>query len=396
MMKEMIAVNNLSKTYNLYAGHLERLKEVLSRGAARHAVSYALRGVSFRVKPGETVGIIGRNGSGKSTLLRILAGISSPSEGAVTVQGRVAALIELGAGFHPEYTGIENIYLTGTINGFSREETAKKVDGILEFAEIGGYASQPVKTYSSGMFVRLAFAVAVSLEPDILLVDEALAVGDYRFQAKCYQKFEELKRHGVTVLFVSHDADAVRRLCDRVIWLEQGQVRMDGGVREVTARYMEFCVAGQLSDGVPNGGAINRFGSRIGSVTQVRVDPPAAMVGEEVAVTVWADIPAGAEQSDLSVSVAVKNRYGLDLAVLSTFDNGQRLELSGPARVQFRFVNRFNAGQYALAVGLEDRSCRPISYYDYIEGAAYFKSVAGREQFGLLALPCETEVEYEQ
>ena len=224
-----IRVDHVTKIYKLYNKPSDRLKESL--GLSRKVnfqEKYALNDISFEVKKGETVGIIGTNGSGKSTILKIITGVLNPTQGEVQVDGRISALLELGAGFNMEYTGVENIYLNGTMMGFSEEEIDARLEDILSFADIGDYVYQPVKTYSSGMFVRLAFAVAINIDPEILIVDEALSVGDVFFQAKCYRKFEEFKKQGRTILFVSHDLGSISKYCDRVVLLNQG-VKMDEG-----------------------------------------------------------------------------------------------------------------------------------------------------------------------
>ena len=201
---------------------------------------YALRDLNFKIKPGETVGFVGKNGSGKSTLLKLLTEVLTPTEGSLKINGKVSALLELGAGFNNEYTGMENIYLNGTIMGYSREEMDKRVDDIVKFADIGEYINQPVKTYSSGMFVRLAFAVAINVEPDILIVDEALAVGDVRFQLKCMDKFLEFKEKGITILYVSHDINSIKRFCTRAIWINEGHLEADGDVDLITDKYLDY------------------------------------------------------------------------------------------------------------------------------------------------------------
>ena len=199
--------------------------------------------ITLEIKKGETVGIIGTNGSGKSTLLKIITGVISQSRGEVEVAGRISALLELGAGFNQEYTGIENVYLQGTMMGFTREEIQGKMEAILEFADIGDFVHQPVKTYSSGMFVRLAFAVAINIEPEILIVDEALSVGDVFFQSKCYRKFEEFKEMGKTILFVSHDLSSITKYCDRAILLNKGVKVMEGTPKEAVDRFKMALVA---------------------------------------------------------------------------------------------------------------------------------------------------------
>jgi teichoic acid transport system ATP-binding protein len=218
-----IKVENVSKVYKLYDKPLDRLKESINPFRKRyHKEFYALNDVSFEVKKGETVGIIGKNGSGKSTLLEIITGVLTPTSGITNVNGRVSALLELGAGFNPELTGIENVYLNGTIMGYSKEEINGKMDNILSFADIGEFVYQPVKTYSSGMFVRLAFAVAINVDPDILIVDEALSVGDINFQAKCMSKINQMRHRGVTVLLVTHDINTVRTVCAKCLYLKNG------------------------------------------------------------------------------------------------------------------------------------------------------------------------------
>lgn len=243
-----IKVEQLSKMYKLYDKPIDRLKESLgfTKKVLYHE-HYALNNVSFEIKRGETVGIIGTNGSGKSTILKIITGVLNSSEGNIKVNGRISALLELGAGFNQEYTGMQNIYLNGTMMGFSKEEIDEKVDNIIEFADIGEFINQPVKTYSSGMFVRLAFAVAINIEPEILIVDEALSVGDVFFQAKCYKKFEDFKAEGKTILFVSHDLGSIGKYCDRVILLNKGTKLSEGDPKEVIDIYKKVLV-NQLDD----------------------------------------------------------------------------------------------------------------------------------------------------
>ncbi len=238
-----ISVEHVSKNYKLYEKPIDRLKEEL--GLTRrclHKDHHALKDVSFNIEQGECVGIIGTNGSGKSTILKIITGVLNPTEGQVKVDGRISALLELGAGFNQEYTGIENIYLNGTMNGFSKAEVDARLQDILDFADIGDYVYQPVKTYSSGMFVRLAFSVAINIEPEILIVDEALSVGDVFFQAKCYHKFEEFKSMGKTIIFVSHDLSSIAKYCDRVILLNQGIKLGEGTPKQMIDDYKRVLV----------------------------------------------------------------------------------------------------------------------------------------------------------
>ena len=251
--KIAIRVKNLEKVYKLYNKPSDRVKEALGFGRGkRHTPHHALSGINLTINKGETVGIIGTNGSGKSTILKIITGVLNPTSGEVEVNGRISALLELGAGFNMEYNGIENIYLNGTMIGFSEKEIDEKLNDILEFADIGEYVYQPVKTYSSGMFVRLAFAVAINIEPEILIVDEALSVGDVFFQAKCYHKFEEFKQMGKTIVFVSHDLSSISKYCDRVVLLNQGVKLGEGEPKEMIDAYKQVLV-GQYTIVEPEG-----------------------------------------------------------------------------------------------------------------------------------------------
>ena len=241
--KLAIEVDNVQKIYKLYDKPSDRLKEAFGFGKkTKHKLHYALKGVSMKIYQGETVGIIGTNGSGKSTILKIITGVLNPTSGRVLVNGRISALLELGAGFNMEYNGIENVYLNGTMMGFSEKEIEAKLPEILSFADIGDYVYQPVKTYSSGMFVRLAFAVAINIEPEILIVDEALSVGDVFFQAKCYHKFEEFKKMGKTIVFVSHDLSSISKYCDRVYLLNQGNILGEGSPKAMIDTYKRVLV----------------------------------------------------------------------------------------------------------------------------------------------------------
>ena len=238
-----IRVDNVSKIYRLYNKPSDRLKEALGfTKEKKYREHKALDQVSYDVHRGETVGIIGTNGSGKSTVLKIITGVLQPTMGNVTVNGRISALLELGAGFNMEYTGVENVYLNGTMLGFTEEEINKRLPEILRFADIGDFVNQPVKTYSSGMFVRLAFAVAINIDPEILIVDEALSVGDVFFQMKCFHKFEEFQQMGKTILFVSHDLSSIAKYCDRVILLNQGVKLAEGNPKDMINMYKKLLV----------------------------------------------------------------------------------------------------------------------------------------------------------
>ncbi len=240
-MENAITVKDVTKIYKIYDKPIDRLKESLHpRHREYHKKFYALNHISFEVKKGETVGIIGTNGSGKSTILKIITGVLSPTAGTVEVEGSISALLELGAGFNSDYTGIENIYMNGTMMGFSRKEMEAKLQDILDFADIGDFVYQPVKTYSSGMFVRLAFALAINVEPEILIVDEALSVGDVFFQSKCYRRMEEIRKKGTTILMVTHDMGSIIKYCDKVVLLNRGSFVAEGAPGHMVDLYKKI------------------------------------------------------------------------------------------------------------------------------------------------------------
>ena len=236
-----VSIQNLTKSYKLYNAPFDRVKEAFSFSHKTYSTEKCvLNHVNVDIRKGEVVGIVGTNGAGKSTLLKIVTGVLTPSEGQVKIDGKIAALLELGTGFNPEFTGLKNIFLNGTMMGFTHEEMEKKLQSIIDFADIGDFIYQPVKIYSSGMFARLAFAVAINVDPEVLIVDEALSVGDLRFQMKCMDKMKSMMDGGVTVLFVSHDINAIRRLCTKGLWLKDGEVQAYGDTNRVCDLYMDY------------------------------------------------------------------------------------------------------------------------------------------------------------
>lgn len=413
----MIEVKNLTKIYKIYEKPSDRLKETFFPEKKRHKQFHALQDISFKISKGETVGIIGKNGSGKSTLLKILSGVLNSTSGEIKVDGKVSAILELGAGFNLEYTGRENIYLNGTLQGKSRKEMDAKMDRILSFADIGHFIEQPVRTYSSGMFARLAFAVAINVDPDILIVDEALAVGDMKFQAKCFRKFEELRDNGVTILFVGHDVSSIRKFCDRTMWIHNGELIAFGDTLSVTAEYMEYMNSENNKDGMliakntmdkvsdedqtsteeseSLNDAINRWGSQPNLIRQVKVinekgsTTNTIMYGETIRVVVSFVLPEKSDIDNISVAISFKNTMGLDLLVYTTHDNkSERQNFSqGLNHLIFEFINYFTEGDLILVSAIEDRSSIQPEYFDYIEGAQFLKSITESQLFGIMHTP---------
>ncbi|GAB2503100.1 ABC transporter ATP-binding protein [Lysobacter humi (ex Lee et al. 2017)] len=414
----MIEVVEAGKAYVAYTQPYKRLLDALFGGVRHGREFWALRNCSFEVMPGETLGIVGRNGAGKSTLLQMLSGVLQPSEGRIAVAGKLAALLELGAGFNPEFTGRENARLNAAILGLTSSEIDAVIDRVVEFSELGDFIEQPVKTYSTGMYVRLAFSVAIHVDPAVLVIDEALAVGDARFQAKCMERIRAMKACGVTILFVSHDVGAVRQLCDRVLWLEGGRVRMLGDVLTVTSRYMEALFGSgdappdpPAFDAPPSAGAdvpadtparahhpLVRWGSHVGSILDVAlVDEdgrPAELVQDDarLELRVRFRAPSDAARERLAVAFSIKDTNGTDLFVSTTLDAIRPCPVPAAGEVfeaRFAWRNMLAPGDYLLVVALEDRRGPVIDYFDYIEGARYFSTVFSRIVHGRIVLPVE-------
>lgn len=394
-----ISVNDVSKMYKLYDNPMDRLKESLGLSRKKkYKEHYALNHVSFQVHKGETVGIIGTNGSGKSTILKIITGVLSPTGGEVSVNGRISALLELGAGFNGEYSGLENVYLNGSMIGFSREEIDAKLQSILDFADIGEFIHQPVKTYSSGMFVRLAFAVAINIDPEVLIVDEALSVGDVFFQAKCYRKFEEFKEMGKTILFVSHDLSSIGKYCDRVVLLNKGEKLAEGGAKEMVNLYRRVLVNqyddadleegaenaeagqdGQLTDGTAGenvskkehaGGGramkdslnlnpkVLEYGSKLGEIVDFAIRDDTGMItnviekGKEFSVQM--KVRFQADVNDPIFAFTLKDLKGTEITGTNTMyeHTPVKPQKAGDVReITFKQIMPLEAGEYMLCLG---------------------------------------------
>ena len=434
-----IQVEGLSKCYHIYDRPRDRLLQMLRRGNKQYFREFwALHDVSFSVRRGETVGIIGRNGSGKSTLLQMICGTVAPSTGTVSTHGRVAALLELGAGFNAEFTGRENVMLNAAILGFSAQDMQARMADVLEFSELGDFLDQPVKTYSSGMYARLAFSIAIHVDPDILIVDEALSVGDARFVAKCMRRIKEIKEQGTTILFVSHDVGSIRTLCERVVWLDKGRLVEQGDVFPVTGRYMEYMfqdeqteeellhaeiASEQLSspaanaerqDGHPlslatgardvpdillDSRPVTHWGSHKGSIVSAAVldaDGVRKNVhywNTAIEVRIELCIPVDIPREHLSVAFSIKDLQGSDLIVSTTHDFVDKvLPDAEQFSVSFQLNNYLLTGKYLLVAALENRQHSDIHYYEYVEGAHYFSSLSDARLFGQFQPPIQHSI----
>ncbi|NNJ32827.1 ABC transporter ATP-binding protein [Lacrimispora defluvii] len=440
-----IVVSNVSKSYKMYNNPIDKMKEGLSlTGKNLHTNFWALKNVDFQVERGEILGIMGRNGAGKSTLLKIITGVLRPTYGEVLVEGRISSLLELGAGFNMEYSGIENIYFYGMLMKLTREQIDDRLQEIIDFAEIGDYVNQPVKTYSSGMFARLAFSCAINVEPDILIVDEILSVGDMRFQSKCFNKFKEFKKKGVTILYVGHDVGLMKTFCDSTIWMNNGEIEMTGDPAYVVSKYTEFMYLDDISEfttykmfqkdekktGVNNrelmnsgdettnkkfnlknesvekieekigNNSITHWGTHVGMVKCVMLadgnDIEKTYFSPEdiIKIKVVFDSTAIENLKKFSVAFSIKNKEGTDLIVKSTYD--EEIYFNSPKKKQFvtfSLVTHLAVGEYYLVIALEDRKNPAIMYYEYIEGAKYFKIYSDKKIFGIVDMKTDIKIE---
>ena len=435
MKESKIVIENVSKKYKMYNSSHDKILEAFDpRKKIRHTEFSALTDISFSVAEGEIIGIVGRNGAGKSTLLKLITGILKPSSGNIRVSGRISSLLELGTGFNMEYTGLDNIYFYGTLMGLSKEEIDSRVDNIIEFAEIGDYIGQVVKTYSSGMFARLAFSCAINVDPEILIVDEILSVGDMRFQSKCFKKFKEFQDKGVTILYVGHDVGLMRSFCDRCIWLNNGKMVAEGDPKYITSKFTEFMYSDdideftlykkfedtkedkestkqlskdkeevntdietvKLQDNVstlpenslfPN--ALAHWGSNIGMVRSVRLlgsdgkENTIYYSDDKLRLEIQFEEDKYINPENLSVAMSIKNKEGTDIIVKTTFDENYELKRVKKHKVSFDFLPFLATGEYYLVVALENRENMNPTYYEYIEGVKFFKVYSEKKIFGI-------------
>lgn len=369
----VLAVRNVSKCYHIYDKPRDRLKQAFFRRMKTYYRPFwALNDVNFEVRRGDAVGIVGRNGSGKSTLLQIIAGTLTPTHGEVLIRGRVAALLELGSGFNPEFTGRDNVFLNGAILGIPRKEMEKRFDDIASFADIGDFIDQPVKHYSSGMHARLAFSVAISVDPDLLILDEILAVGDMGFQQKCVARMKKLLDTGVTLLFVSHGPDAVKSLCSKGLFMADGKAVHWGTAEDAVNKYMghlrgannevaqktQTVLAKQIAFSTKVAGAL-RYGTGHAQVQNVRVldsagkPIQACVFGEEIMVEV--EIKALVKLTNLDVAFLIRDSAGVDLMGSGTADEGvflPEIPVGEVATVRFHFRNILRSGHYGVSLTL--------------------------------------------
>jgi len=398
-----LSVAGLGKCFRVYRSALHRLGAWLGL-PVRHEDRWVLRDISFSVQPGESVGLVGRNGAGKSTLLKLITGVMAPSCGQVQVSGRVSALLELGMGFHPEFTGRQNVLMQAYLQGMSHEEVAGLMASIAEFAELGDYFDMPVRVYSSGMQVRLAFSVATAVRPDVLIVDEALAVGDAYFQHKCFDRIRRFKEAGTTLLFVSHDPGTVKSLCERAILIEGGRIMRDGVPADVLDLYNAIIVPEVASQAIGDLARAEGGGLRFGD-GRLHIREACWRVHGQETVALTAGQPAElhllveARESmvDFTIGLLVKDRLGNDIFGTNTFHLAQEPGPLAAGQCQayvFRFlVLNLGPSHYSLTLALHASSNHLAGNYDWWERAITFQVVPeeGNRSIGVCHMPVQLE-----
>ena len=422
----IVRAEKISKCFRIYRHPSDHLRELLTFGKRKyHEPFWAVKDVDREVQRGCCLGIIGENGSGKSTLLRIVAGVLRPTGGNLAVNGRVSALLELGAGFNPHFTGRENIFLNASILGFSDAQTRERIPSIEKFAEIGEFVDRPVKTYSSGMFVRLAFAVAIHMDPDILIVDEALSVGDMFFQQRCIRRIQQLKHQGVTIIFVSHDLQSVRSLADRTIWMDHGRVHLQGKTDDVTSKYLaamtmrgrkevmrEEPLGKPLTTGdeldlpeealakiptfmthIPN--IDHRFGNRKARVCGIGIygiaGEPVSGVAQGDRICIRISVEFDGEVSQPNVGFMLRNRLGEDVTGTNVMNEGMRLPVAKAGdRLSVDFIMDLpflQAGFYHFSPAVADGSLDQYEMCDWIDNACAIEVMERTSTYGHLRVP---------
>ncbi len=403
-----IEVKNVRKKFRVYYDKGSELKErLLFRNRSRYEDRWVLDGISFNVKKGEAIGLIGHNGCGKSTTLKLLTRIMYPNEGSIELQGRVSSLIELGAGFHPDMSGRENIYTNASIFGLSRKEIDERMDDIIEFSEMEQFLDNPVRTYSSGMYMRLAFSVAINVNADILLIDEILAVGDINFQGKCFNKLREIKAQGTTIVIVSHSLGQIEQICDRTIWLHEGKIKAEGKPRDIHPEYMDFMgqkrqeISEKEKNNHKNGSrgealddndlpqSDKRWGNGFARIEKVRMidkngkDQKTFVTGEAVVIEITYKIRKTVKDAVFGIGIFNQNGqqvYGTNTRIdqMEEFE----LEKDGVARIELNKVNLL-PGIYLLDIAIESEIGIPV---DYFREAYTFEMYSATGDVGLVRL----------
>ncbi|MGB5962242.1 MAG: ABC transporter ATP-binding protein [Coleofasciculaceae cyanobacterium] len=411
MSEIAISLKNVSKCYKRYSRPVDRLKELLLPGKSHAQNFWALQDINLDVKKGETLGIIGQNGSGKSTLLQIIAGTLTPTTGEVEVNGRISALLELGSGFNPEFTGRQNVFFNGRILGLSQEQIEEKFDKIAAFAEIGDFLDQPVKTYSSGMVVRLAFAVVANTEPQLLIVDEALAVGDAKFQARCMKRIRQMKEEGVTILFVSHDSSSVKMLCEKGVLISNGRILEAGTPKNVVNRYIALLSSDQTQKEAKeiaslqeddnfikdkNDGEMHRHGNKLAIIKDVKITDSnnqlVTKLNTKSIFNILILLEAKSDLSDLVVGISIKNLMGV--VIYGTNTNLMKIKCPQLEELQqvtakFQMNCNLNKGVYTVTVGIHSEEGMS---YDWVDEMIVFEVINYNICDGLIEMNSRFEI----
>ncbi len=420
MMNENIAikVTNLTKIYHLYDKPQDRLKEALHPlRKSYHHDFYALNDVSFEIKKGETVGIIGKNGAGKSTLLKMITGVLTQTSGSIEVNGKIASLLELGAGFNPEMTGLENIYLNGTLMGFTHEDMESKIDTILEFADIGEFIHQQVKTYSSGMFARLAFSVAINVEPDILIIDEALSVGDMAFQMKCFKKFEELQDRDVSILFVTHSLDSIIRYCNRAIVIEHGNKVVETNSKDAVdvfkriltntynknttdqvVKKIDYNIL--FKDKITLSKSLLDYGNKDIEIIDYCIfndkNIPSEILDYDKEFKIFMKIKFNADLQMPTIAFTIKDIKGLEVTGTNTYMkkvfNNENYNKNDEVVITFKQKANLQKGKYALSLGCVNIQTGEIEVYHRLYDCILFQIIGTAEMVGFYDLYSDIEI----
>lgn len=422
MTKEkVIEISHLNKIYKIFTRPADRIKEALSPFHKRYSTDfYAIRDLSFNVKKGETLGIIGKNGAGKSTLLKIITGVLTPTSGEVKVHGRIASLLELGAGFNPEMTGVENIYMNGDIMGISRKDMNSRIDDIIAFADIGDFIYQQVKTYSSGMFARLAFAVNAFVEPDILIVDEALSVGDLEFQSKCYRKFKQLRKKGITILLVTHDTNAVLNYCNHAVLMEKGTVVAAGNPKEVVDIYKKRLVVQthnhqkeefesdmetreimckSWKDKLMLNKNVIEYGDKACEIIDFAIfnceKKITSVINNEEIATICIKVHINQEIKNPIFAFSVKDLKGIEVVGTNTLLMGTKIGEYSPGEevlINFKTFIPIHSGKYQLSLGCTEYVANGLCVHHRLYDVAFLEIITDRETCGIANIQPQIDV----